>query len=242
MLTTQQINESNSSRLVSLKRRVSKDNLLIHEIFASIQGESSFAGWPCVFVRTAACHLRCTYCDTAHAFHDGREISVRETLERAEQVGGGIPLIELTGGEPLLQSGSFDLMARLCDSGKHTVLLETSGAVSIADVDKRVHAIVDVKTPGSGEAGRNVWRNLEILWPRCEVKFVICDEADYRFAREVISEYDLTSKCTVLFSPVSPEASSMSKSDLAEWIVRDRLKVRFQVQLHKVLWGDRTGV
>jgi 7-carboxy-7-deazaguanine synthase len=239
MLSTQQINEAGASRLVSLKRKLKNEHLLVHEIFASLQGESSFAGWPCVFVRTTACHLRCSYCDTAHAFHEGRELSTQQVLEKISEVGAGIRLVELTGGEPLLQPASFDLMKRLCDGGKHTVLLETSGAVSIADVDRRVHAIVDVKTPGSGEVNRNIWRNLEILWPACEVKFVICNEGDYQFAKDVVDRYDLVSRCTVLFSP---EADNMSKSDLAEWIVRDRLPVRFQIQLHKVLWGDRTGV
>jgi 7-carboxy-7-deazaguanine synthase len=213
-----------------------KDKLLVHEIFASIQGESTFAGRPCVFVRTAVCHVRCSYCDTLHAFHDGRELSVDEIVQQV--LAYQIPLVELTGGEPLLQPKSFELMTRLCDLGL-TVLLETSGAVSIARVDRRVHAIVDVKTPGSKEHLRHLESNFDLLWPLCELKIVICDEADYAFAKAELEARRLDAKCAVLFSP---EAEKMPADKLAEWIVRDKLNVRFQVQLHKVLWGDKTGV
>lgn len=230
------IQETASERIRGLKSMRDKDKILVHEIFASIQGESTFAGEPCIFVRTAVCHLRCSYCDTAHAFHDGKEMSVDEIIERV--VSMGIPVVEVTGGEPLLQPKTQELMRRLCDSGL-TVLLETSGAVSIREVDRRVHVILDVKTPGSGEVSRNVLSNMDVLWPTCEVKFVICDEADYKFASAFLKEHDLTKKCTVLFSP---EAEKMDAASLAEWIVRDRLPVRFQIQMHKVLWGDRTGV
>jgi 7-carboxy-7-deazaguanine synthase len=212
------------------------EKILVHEIFSSIQGESTFNGVPCIFVRTTVCHLRCNYCDTAHAFHDGKEMSVDEIV--ADVVARQIPLVEITGGEPLLQPRTLDLMTRLCDLGL-TVLLETSGAVSIKNVDRRVHVILDVKTPGSGEAQRNVDSNLDILWPNCEVKFVICDEADYEFAKAKVAQHELNDKCTVLFSP---EAESMNATQLAEWIIRDKLTCRFQIQLHKVLWGDKTGV
>lgn len=213
-----------------------QNKILVHEIFASIQGESTLNGVPCVFVRTAVCHLRCTYCDTTHAFHDGSEMSVDEIVEAV--LAKGIPLVEITGGEPLLQPLTQQLMTRLCDLGL-TVLIETSGAVSIRDVDPRVRVILDIKTPGSGESHRNVATNLDILQPHHEVKFVICDEADYEFAKKVSAEYKLYERCTVLFSP---EAQFMNATLLAEWIVRDKIKARFQIQLHKVLWGDRTGV
>ena len=188
------INESASQRVSALKSLKSKEKILVHEIFASIQGESTFAGLPCIFVRTAVCHLRCTYCDTAHAFHDGKELSVDEIIERVLSL--GIPLVEITGGEPLLQPKTKELMAKLCDLGLK-VLLETSGAVSIHGVDERVSVILDVKTPGSGEDQRNVFANLESLWPSCEVKFVICDAHDYAYARGIVEKYDLRSKCTV---------------------------------------------
>lgn len=229
-------NESPAERVKALKAIKDKEKILVHEIFASIQGESTFAGMPCIFVRTAVCHLRCTYCDTAHAFHDGHELSVDEIIERV--VAMKIPVVEITGGEPLLQPRTLILMEKLCDLGL-TVLLETSGAVSIRDVDPRVRVILDVKTPGSGESERNYFANLDFLRPHHEVKFVICNEQDYPYALDVVEKHSLTQKCTVLFSP---EDTSMDKAALAEWIVRDRLNVRFQIQMHKVLWGDRTGV
>lgn len=224
------------NRIKPLKHMRNRDAILVHEIYASIQGESTYAGVPCVFVRTTACHLRCTYCDTAHAFEHGTELSVDEIIEKVASY--GIQTVELTGGEPLLQRPVFELMTSLCDLD-YTVLLETSGTVSIQSVDRRVHAIVDVKSPGSGESHRNCLKNLEILWPECEVKFVIGDELDYEFAKRIITQYDLTSRNTVLFSPEAPKISPMQ---LAEWIMRDRLSVRFQVQLHKILWGDANGV
>lgn len=229
-------NESAAVRVQALKSMKDKDKILVHEIFASIQGESTYAGVPCIFVRTAVCHLRCNYCDTAHAFHNGKELSVDEIIERVLAL--KIPVVEITGGEPLLQPRILVLMQKLCDLGL-TVLLETSGAVSIRDVDPRVHVILDVKTPGSGESHRNVFANMELLRPNCEVKFVICDKVDYDYALVILHRYKLKEKCTVLFSP---EATGMNAAMLAEWIVRDLLPVRFQVQLHKVLWGDRTGV
>jgi len=233
--------ESPEARLTPLKALTRKGLdpsavLLVHEVYASIQGESTWAGVPCVFVRTTGCHLRCGYCDTEHAFHDGRERTVDDLL--VQVAGFGVPLVEITGGEPLLQRATRPLLRFLCDAG-HTVLLETSGGVSTEGVDPRVHVILDVKTPGSGEVGRNVWSNLDRLRPHDEVKLVICDERDYEFAREVVASRRIPQGVTVLFSPAKP---GVDPARLAEWIVRDRLPVRFQVQLHKVLWGERAGV
>ncbi|MEW5853067.1 MAG: radical SAM protein [Myxococcota bacterium] len=215
---------------------VPKDQLLIHEVYASVQGESTFQGEPCVFVRTTACHLRCSYCDTEHAFYEGTVRTVDDVLQ--DVLARGLPLVEVTGGEPLLQPAVHALMRRLCDAGK-TVLLETSGGVSTRDVDERVHIILDVKTPSSGEAERNVWANLERLRPHDEVKFVIGSREDFRWSVEKLREHDIARRCTVLFSPVTP---GMEPRELAELVVAERLPVRFQVQLHKVLWGDKRGV
>jgi 7-carboxy-7-deazaguanine synthase len=224
-----------AARVAPLKD-VPAGHLRVHEIYASVQGESTFQGRPCVFVRTTGCHLRCTYCDTHHAFYDGSVMSLEDVQQKV--AAWNLPLVELTGGEPLLQPGSLTLMQRLCDAG-FTVLLETSGGVSTASVDPRVHIILDVKTPSSGEVERNVWKNLSLLRPHDEVKFVMGSEEDYRFAVSTLREHALEKRCTVLFSPVTP---GMPPDTLAEWCVRDRLPVRFQVQLHKVLWGNRTGV
>lgn len=210
--------------------------LRIHEIYSSVQGESTFQGRPCVFIRTTGCHLRCSWCDTPHAFYDGTVMSVDEIVTKVHD--SGLRLVELTGGEPLLQPAATMLLTRLCDAG-HTVLLETSGGVSTRGVDARVHTILDVKTPSSGEDERNVWANLETLQRHDEVKFCIASELDYRFSVEVMQRHRLWEKCTVLFSPVTP---GVAPADLADWVVADRLPVRFQVQLHKVLWGDRAGV
>lgn len=215
---------------------VPRDVLLIHEVYASVQGESTFQGEPCVFVRTTACHLRCTYCDTEHAFYEGRQRTVDDVL--ADVLARELPLVEVTGGEPLLQPAVHALMARLCDAGK-TVLLETSGGVTTRDVDPRVHIILDVKTPSSGESGRNVWSNLARLRPHDEVKFVIGSRADLEWAVSRLREHDLARKCTVLFSPVTP---GMEPRELAALVVEQKLPVRFQVQLHKVLWGNQRGV
>lgn len=210
--------------------------LLVHEIYASIQGESTFQGRPCVFVRTTACHLRCSYCDTAHAFDHGTVMTLEDVLVAVRS--HGLPLVEVTGGEPLLQATVPTLLTTLCDEG-FTLLLETSGGVSTSAVDSRVYVILDVKTPGSGEEPRNVWANLDRLRPHDEVKFVITSQEDYQYSREVIQRHGLDKKCTLLMSPVTP---GMDPATLAQWVVRDRLPVRFQVQLHKVLWGNRTGV
>jgi 7-carboxy-7-deazaguanine synthase len=212
-------------------------SLLVHEIYASVQGESTWAGVPCVFVRTTGCHLRCSYCDTAHAFDHGTVRSVDDVVSAV--VAMGIPLVELTGGEPLLQPAAPHLITQLLDAG-HTVLVETSGAVGIAGLDARVRLIVDVKTPGSGEHQRHRWADLPLLKPGMdELKFVLVDEADYAWAVEQVRSRPIPAGVTVLFSPA---AATLSPSWLAERIVADRLPVRFQLQLHKVLWGERTGV
>jgi 7-carboxy-7-deazaguanine synthase len=212
-------------------------SLLVHEIYASVQGESTWAGFPCVFVRLTGCHLRCTYCDTAHAFREGTVRSVDDVVAAVSAY--KIPLVELTGGEPLLQKQAPTLITRLLDAG-HTVLVETSGAVGIAGLDHRVHLIVDVKTPGSGEHERHRWDDLSLLKPwKDELKFVLVDERDYDWAVKQVRERPIPQGVTVLFSSAAP---TMDPAWLAERIVADRLPVRFQLQLHKVLWGDRSGV
>ncbi len=222
---------------LAILRDVAAPSLLVHEIYASVQGESTWAGVPCIFVRTTACHLRCSYCDTAHAFHHGAVMSVDDVVAKVSAF--GIPLVELTGGEPLLQKHAPTLITRLLDAG-HTVLVETSGAVGIAGLDPRVHLIVDVKTPGSGEHERHRWDDLPLLVPgKDELKFVIVDEADYAWAKEAVRTRPIPAGVTVLFSPA---AATMSPVWLAERIVADRLPVRFQLQMHKVLWGDKSGV
>jgi 7-carboxy-7-deazaguanine synthase len=209
----------------------------ITEIFHSIQGESSYAGQPCLFVRLTGCPLRCTWCDTDYAFYGGLECSVDDVLAKVHSY--GCRLVEVTGGEPLAQPESLPLMTRLCDAG-YTVLLETSGAIGIAPVDPRVHVILDVKCPGSGMTDRMHWPNLSRLTAKDEAKFVLADRADYDWAREILARYDIASRCTVHFSPVF---GSLDLRELAEWILADRLPVRFQLQMHKYIWApDMRGV
>lgn len=229
------VNESAEERVRELKS-LPKDHLLVHEVYASVQGEGTHVGLPCAFVRLTGCHLRCRYCDTAHAFHAGSERSVDDVAKEVRDL--GLPLVLITGGEPLLQPAAFPLLKRLCDDGME-VLLETSGGVSTRHVDPRVRVILDVKTPGSGEVERNVASNLERLRPHDEVKFVLCSDEDYAFAKAFVLEHRLHERCAVLFSP---EAESMDKAALADRIVKDRLPVRMQVQLHKILWGEKRGV
>lgn len=206
--------------------------LLVTEIYASLQGETTFAGVPFVLVRLARCHLRCTWCDSAFTFKGGERRSVDDVVAAA--LAFGIPHVLVTGGEPLLQPSALPLMRRLCDAGA-TVLLETSGSLDIAPVDPRVHRIVDVKCPGSGESAANRWENLALLGPRDEVKFVIADRADYEFARDAVRRHDLAARCNaVLLSPVGG-ATGLAR-ELAAWILADRLPVRLQLQLHKILW------
>ena len=212
--------------------------LTINEIFYSIQGESTYAGRPCVFVRLTACDLRCTWCDTAYAFHEGRKRSLDEVL--AEVDGYECPLVEVTGGEPLLQEEVYPLMHGLLDRGR-TVLLETGGHRSTERVPEQVITILDVKCPGSGEAHRNDWSNLARLRPRDEVKFVIKDRVDYEYAREVIQRHDLEGRAAaILFSPVH---GMLDPKRLSEWVLADRLPVRVQLQVHKYIWDpDTRGV
>ncbi|MDG3005103.1 radical SAM protein [Paludisphaera mucosa] len=204
--------------------------LLVHEIYRSIQGESTFAGLPCVFVRLTACHLRCVYCDTAHAFRHGAAMGLDAVVEAVEKLGGG--LVELTGGEPLLQVEAYPLMERLADKG-WTVLLETSGGVATDRVDPRVRIILDVKTPASGEADANVWANLDRLRPTDEVKFVLGDREDFDWSVEVVRRHDLARRCPVLMSAVF---GRVEPTELAAWILDAGLPIRLQVQLHKILW------
>ena len=209
----------------------------ISEIFHSIQGESSYVGQPCVFVRLTGCPLRCTWCDTDYAYYGGHECSIDEVVAKVHSY--GCCLVEVTGGEPLAQAESFPFMIRLCDAS-YTVLLETSGTVDIAPVDPRVHVILDVKCPGSGMTDRMHWPNLSKLKAKDEVKFVLADRADYDWAREILARYDLATRCSVLFSPVF---GSLDVRQLAEWILADRLPVRFQLQIHKYIWApDMRGV
>ena len=237
MLSVIQQNESAAQRFAALHAKKRDDTVLVHEIYASVQGESTWAGVPCVFVRTTGCHLRCTYCDTAHAFHEGQELSLDDVVARVD--GYGIPLVEVTGGEPLLQKSTGALLTRLVDAGR-TVLVETSGAVSLDGFDRRARFIVDVKTPRSGESKRNVWKNVAALLPgHDELKFVLVDADDYAFAVKTLHEHPVPAGVTVLFSPATP---GLDPAWLAESIVRDRLPVRFQLQMHKVLWGNKPGV
>lgn len=209
--------------------------LRVSEIFFSLQGESSRIGLPTVFVRLTGCPLRCGYCDSAHAFSGGQSMSVREILDAVEKLGAHFVCV--TGGEPLAQKNSLALLRALCDGG-YAVSLETSGAVDIRGVDARVVKVLDIKTPGSGEERKNHWENLQYLSAKDEIKFVLCDEADYQWAKQVLSERNLAHRCEVLFSPVH---DGLAARDLAEWILRDRLPVRMQVQLHKILWGNEVG-
>jgi 7-carboxy-7-deazaguanine synthase len=209
----------------------------VTEIFHSIQGESTFVGRPCVFVRLTGCALRCTWCDTEYSFYGGAEMGMDQIL--AEVADYGCLLVEVTGGEPLHQPDAFVLLTRLCDAG-YEVLLETSGAVDIGLVDRRTHIIMDVKCPGSGMTDRMYWPNLDKLSAKDETKFVLQDRADYEWARDILTQHALADRCTVLFSPVFGRLDLQS---LAEWILADRLPVRFQAQLHKFIWSpDRRGV
>ena len=209
--------------------------LTVNEIFYSIQGESTHAGEPCVFVRLTACDLRCTWCDTEYAFYEGTKRSIDEVVTDVEQY--GCPLVEITGGEPLLQDDVYPLMEELLRRGR-TVMLETGGHRTISRVPEAVVKVVDVKCPGSGESGRNCWENLEALAPHDEVKFVIQDRRDYDYAVDVVNRYGLASRAAaVLFAPVT---GVLDPRTLSEWMLADRVPARLQVQLHKIIWPPNT--
>lgn len=242
------------------------DSLVINEIYLSLQGESTFAGLPCILVRVTACDLRCSYCDTAYAFTGGERLSVTDVLRRVQELAAPyaaargprrLPLVELTGGEPLLQSATLPLMRALCDEG-FTVLLETSGAHDIGAVDPRVHRIMDLKCPSSGECARNRFENIPLLRATDEVKFVIGTHEDYEWAKEQLARHRLAEICPVLFSwvaplerhqqdkslkPVPAGQTPLSRRELVERLLADALPVRFQLQMHKVIWPpDQRGV
>lgn len=210
--------------------------LKIHEIFHSLQGESSRVGLPTVFVRLTGCPMRCVYCDTAYAFSGGSNMEISQIMAKVAEY--GTQYVTVTGGEPLAQKGCLVLLKELCDAG-YNVSLETGGAIDISPVDKRISVILDIKTPDSGELKNNFWSNLQQLKTSDEVKFVLCSRADYDWAKGILSRHQLNQKCPVLFSPVY---SQLNPTDLANWIVADQLPVRMQVQLHKILWGEKPGV
>lgn len=242
------------------------DQLAVNEIYLSLQGESTFAGLPCVFVRLTGCNLRCSYCDTAYAFTEGTRRSLTEIIAEIHRLAATyapaasaprLPLVELTGGEPLLQPNTLPLMRQLCDAG-FTVLLETSGALDISPVDARVRRIMDLKCPSSGEVERNRWENLPHLKPSDEIKFVIGTVEDYAWAKAQITQHNLAAKCPLLFSwvtplqphqqakvlkPVPTGQTPIARLDLVQRIIADALPVRFQLQMHKIVWApDQRGV
>lgn len=210
--------------------------LKIFEIFHSLQGESSRVGLPTVFVRLTGCPMRCVYCDTAYAFSGGNNMEITDILAKVAEF--GTKYVTVTGGEPLAQKDCHHLLKALCDAG-YSVSLETGGAMDISAVDKRVSVILDIKTPASGELANNVWGNLDYLKGTDEVKFVLCDRADYDWAKALLTTHGIAEKCPVLFSPVYGQVNPTA---LAEWVLADKLPVRLQVQLHKILWGEKPGV
>jgi 7-carboxy-7-deazaguanine synthase len=211
------------------------ESLRISEIFFSLQGETSRVGLPTVFVRLTGCPLRCNYCDTTYAFTGGKTMTLDAVL--ADVARHRAHYVTVTGGEPLAQKNCLSLLQALCDAG-YEVSLETGGALDVSGVDARVVKVLDIKTPASGEMEKNLWGNLEHLHPHDEIKFVLCDEADYQWAKQVLAERNLAQRCEVLFSPAQGQITAR---DVAEWILRDHLPVRLQVQLHKLLWGNEVG-
>ncbi len=211
------------------------ETLRISEIFFSLQGETSRVGLPTVFVRLTGCPLRCTYCDTRYAFTGGETLSLQAVLQEVSKYQPRY--VTVTGGEPLAQKNCLVLLRALCDAG-YAVSLETGGMLDVSSVDKRVSKVLDIKTPGSGESEKNLWENLDHLQPSDEIKFVLCDEIDYQWAKDLLLVRNLVQRCAVLFSPAQGQLSS---KELAEWILRDFLLVRMQVQLHKIVWGNEAG-
>ena len=230
-----EILEIETEKPLSIAEKQRKDNLRVNEIFYSIQGESSRAGEPCVFVRMTGCGLRCTYCDTEYAFYEGEDRSINEIIEEVESF--ECKLVELTGGEPLEQEGVYALMDELLQKG-YDLMIETGGHIDISRVDARVKRIVDLKTPSSGMMKRNRYENIAHLTKHDEVKFVIGSREDYEWAKQAIIQHDLLKRCEILFSPSHGELPNQA---LADWILEDRLPVRFQLQLHKYIWGDVAG-
>ena len=214
---------------------LSQPSLRINEIFYSLQGETSRAGLPTAFIRLTGCPLRCTYCDTSYAFQEGETLALPEIIDKVGQFHARY--VTVTGGEPLAQKNCLTLLQQLCDAG-YSVSLETSGALDVSRVDPRVSKILDIKTPGSGEVEKNRWENLEWLTPLDEVKFVLCSEEDYAWSKQALTERRVAERCQVLFSAAQGQ---LSPATLAEWILRDNLPVRLQIQLHKLLWGEGRG-
>jgi len=211
--------------------------LTVNEIFKSLQGESSFTGRPCIFIRLTGCNLRCAWCDTEYAFYKGKQKSVKDIVDAIDPL--GVPLVEITGGEPLMQEEVYGLMDALL-AKDYQVLLETGGSLSVARVPERVIKIVDIKCPGSGEESKNLWDNLDHLNPTDEVKFVLADRADYEWSRDILQRHTIHQKAQVLFSPVY---DTLGLKELAAWVLEDNLPVRVQTQLHKIIWGkDAIGV
>ncbi|MEN8213509.1 MAG: 7-carboxy-7-deazaguanine synthase QueE [Pseudomonadota bacterium] len=217
-------------------QNVLASRLRITEIFCSLQGESRSMGWPTTFIRLTGCPLRCGYCDTSYAFKGGEWLSLAEILQRVDGI--GVQHVTVTGGEPLAQKASLELLTLLCDRD-YLVSLETSGALDISAVDPRVARVIDIKTPGSQEQQSNLWDNLHHLKPSDQLKFVICGRDDYLWSKQLLERHQLQHLCEVLFSPAYGELQPV---ELANWIVADRLPVRFQIQLHKLLWGEKQGV
>ncbi len=210
-------------------------SIKITEIFYSIQGESKTVGLPTVFVRLTGCPMRCTYCDTAYAFHGGTKFEIEEILDEVGRY--RTKHVTVTGGEPLAQPECIDLLTQLCDKG-YSVSIETGGAMDIAEVDPRVYVVLDIKTPESGEEPNNKYHNLDAIKPSDALKFVICNEDDYRWAKEILAQRELDTLAEVFFSP---SADQLNPTQLADWIIRDQLPVRLQLQMHKVLWDDEAG-
>ncbi|WP_426269785.1 7-carboxy-7-deazaguanine synthase QueE [Dyella kyungheensis] len=226
---------SSTSVASTTSTQAAAERLRITEIFHSIQGEADAIGWRTVFVRLTGCPLRCVWCDTEYSFYGGDWREIDDIV--AEVASHGAKHVCVTGGEPLAQKRCLILLTRLCDAG-HDVSLETSGALDVSTVDPRVRKVMDLKAPDSGEAKRNLWSNIEHLLPHDQVKIVIASRADYEWARDTVAEHRLTARCMVLFSPVH---GAIKPRELAEWIIEDKLDVRFQLQLHKLLWNDEPG-